>query len=189
MCSSDLRLALLKAWPIAGNRELGRRFLTMVRPFIYERPFDSKTLEDIRSMKRRMDDQMAARQQRDRNVKLGTGGIREIELVAQSLQVRHGGPIPQLRERNTLKALRALCDASLISTEECDTLARAYIFLRDVENKLQMVNDAQTHSLPRDHEELTTCARLLGYSEAEPFLRDYQHHTGHVNLIFERRFS
>ena len=61
------------------------------------------------------------------------------------------------------------------------------VFANDVEHKLQMVNDAQTHSLPRDHEELTTCARLLGYSDAEPFLRDYQHHTGHVNLIFERR--
>ena len=183
------RLALLKAWPIAGSRELGRRFLEMVRPFIYELPFHRKTIEDIRSMKRRMDEQMSVRQQRDRNVKLGTGGIREIELVAQSLQVRHGGPMPQLRERNTLKALRALRDASLISLEECNTLSRAYIFLRDVENKLQMVNDAQTHSLPRDHEELTTCARLLGYAEAEPFLRDYQHHTGHVNLIFERRFS
>ncbi len=183
------RLALLKAWPVAGHRELGRRFLQMVERFIYDGPFDAKTLEDIRSMKRRIDEQMAVRQQRDRNVKLGTGGIREIELIVQSLQVRHGRQMPLLRERNTLKALGALRDQSLVSAEEHDRLGRAYIFLRDVENKLQMVNDAQVHSLPRDHDELVTCARLLGYTEAEPFLRDYQHHTGHVNLIFDRRFS
>src|SRR5260370_39159395 len=110
---------------MAGDRELGRRFLNMVRPFIYERPFDARTLEDIRSMKRKMDEQIAAKQQRDRNVKLGTGGIREIELVAQSLQVRHGAQKPQLRLRNTVQTLRALCEESVISPEDCDKLARA----------------------------------------------------------------
>ena len=183
------RLALLKAWPAAGNRELGRQFVEMVRTFIYERPFDKNTIDDIRMMKRKMDEQMEARQQRDRNVKLGTGGIREIELIAQSMQVRYGSQMPRLRLRNTLSVLSALRDESLISAEEFNTLSSAYLFLRDVENKLQMVNDAQTHSLPRDHEELTACARLLGYHAAEAFLRDYQHHTGHVNLIFERVMS
>jgi glutamate-ammonia-ligase adenylyltransferase len=183
------RLALLKAWPVAGNRELGSRFLQMVRPFVYERAFDDAALDDIRSMKRKMDEQIAARQQRDRNVKLGTGGIREIELIAQSMQVRYGCHVPQLQVRNTLSALRALCDASFLPVKECQILAEAYVFLRNVENKLQMVNDTQTHSLPREHEELTACARLLGYPEAEPLLRDYQHHTGSVNLIFERVFS
>jgi len=76
-------------------------------------------------------------------------------------------------------------EEAVISPEECALLTKAYLFLRDVENKLQMVNDAQTHSLPRTHEELTTCARLLGYPAAEPFLRDYQNHTGQVNHIFE----
>jgi glutamate-ammonia-ligase adenylyltransferase len=183
------RLALLKAWPVAGSRELGSRFLKMIHPFIYELPFDHVKLEDIRTMKRRMDEQIAARQQRDRNVKLGTGGIREIELIAQMMQVRHGSAIPQLQVRTTMGALQALCDASLVAVDEYSTLSAAYVFLRDVENKLQMVNDAQTHSLPRDHEELTACARLLGYSEAEPLLSDYQHHTGSVNLIFQRLFS
>ena len=183
------RLALLKAWPVAGNRELGLRFLQMALPFVYEQSFGRATLEDIRSMKRKMDEQIGAREQRDRNVKLGTGGIREIELIAQILQVRYGSEIPALRGRTTLGALRALCDAALMSREECDTLSTAYIFLRDVENKLQMVNDAQTHSLPRAHEELTACARLLGYPEAEPLLHDYQRHTASVNRIFERVFS
>ncbi|PYS22902.1 MAG: hypothetical protein DMG11_26065 [Acidobacteria bacterium] len=189
------RLALLKTWPVAGDRALGREFLSMVRAFIYDLPFDRGAVEDVRSMKRKIDEQMALRKQRSRNVKLGTGGIREIELIAQSLQVCHGGQNQQLRERNTLRALAALCDRSLISAEENETLTRAYLFLRDVENKLQMVNDAQTHSLPRDHEELTICARLLGYFDddsglaAEQFLRQYQYHTGHVNRIFEGIFG
>jgi glutamate-ammonia-ligase adenylyltransferase len=185
------RLALLKAWPVAGNYALGQDFLEMVRGVIYDPPFDRKAQEDVRNMKRKIDARMSVRQQRGRNVKLGTGGIREIELTAQSLQVCHGGRIPRIRERQTLKALSALCDESLISTEEWDLLTRAYVFLRDVENKLQMVYDAQTHSLPQTEQELTVCARRLGYSDSErisasrQLLRDYQEHTGRVNRIFE----
>jgi glutamate-ammonia-ligase adenylyltransferase len=188
------RLALLKAWPVAGDRALGRRFLEMARQFIYDRPFDIKALEEVRVIKRKIDQQMVIRQQRSRNVKLGAGGIREIELIVQTLQVCHGAGTPQIRGRSTMKALGALRDQSLISAEECETLTQAYVFLRDVENKLQMVNDAQTHSLPIDGRELAACARRLGYSDNEPgaaeqLLRDYQRHTGHVNRIFEEIFS
>jgi glutamate-ammonia-ligase adenylyltransferase len=138
---------------------------------------------------------MKIRQQRGRNVKLGAGGIREIELVVQTLQVCHGARTPQIRERNTMKALGALRGQSLISAEECETLTQAYVFLRDVENKLQMVNDAQTHSLPIEGQELAACARRLGYSDnelgaaVEQLLRDYQRHTSQVNRIFEEIFS
>jgi glutamate-ammonia-ligase adenylyltransferase len=185
------RLALLKAWPVAGDRGLGRQFLAMISRFIYDPPFDVAALEDIRGMKRMMDQRMAVQRQKSRNVKLGTGGIREIELIAQSLQVRYGGRIPQIRNRNTLKALGALCEQSLISVQQYDTLAEAYVFLRDVENKLQMVYDAQTHSLPPEQEGLNICSRRLGYAggdlgpAAEQFLNDYRHHTSQVNRIFE----
>jgi len=187
------RLALLKAWPIAGDQALGRTFIEMARHFIYELPFDRQARDELLRMKRKMDDKMSAREQRSRNVKLGTGGIREIELIVQSLQVRHGSAAPAIRHRNTMQALGALHEQSLLSHEQYDTLTQAYLFLRDVENKLQMVNDAQTHSIPRDHEELTVCARLLGYNNgdreftAENFLRDYQHHTGRVNQIFQEK--
>jgi glutamate-ammonia-ligase adenylyltransferase len=177
------RLALLKAWPVAGNRALGRAFLGMARKVVFDEPFEEKAVADIRSMKRKTDHQMTLRQQRNRNVKLGTGGIREIELITQSLQVRHGGRNPRLHERNTLKALKVLCEESIIAAERREILVRAYIFLRDVENKLQMVNDAQTHSLP-EGDELATCARRLGYSDQEQLLRDYQFHTTRVNHIF-----
>src|SRR5437762_13339328 len=132
-------------------------------------------------MKHKIDQQMAVREQRHRNVKLGTGGIREIELIAQALQVSHGGRIPQVRTRNTTQALRALHSEKLISDDEFQTLKQAYVFLRDVENKLQMTDDAQTHSLPREEEQLTTHARRLGYTTADEFLRDYQRHTNAVN--------
>ncbi len=189
------RLALLKAWPVAGDRALGHRFLEMARPFIYDRPFDLRALQDVRGVKRKIDQRMALRQQRFRNVKLGAGGIREIELIAQAMQVCHGGRAQQLRERSTMKALVALSDLSLISAEEHETLAQAYVFLRDVENKLQMVDDAQTHSLPTGERELAAHARRLGYSDSElgaaveQFMRDYQRHTGQVNRIFEETFS
>jgi [glutamine synthetase] adenylyltransferase / [glutamine synthetase]-adenylyl-L-tyrosine phosphorylase len=195
------RLALLKAWPVAGDRALGRRFLEMARRFIYDRPFDLKALEEVRNIKRKIDQRISTKRhgrgrgQRSRNVKLGAGGIREIELIVQALQVRHGAQTPQIRERSTMKALAALYDQSLISVEERETLSQAYVFLRDVENKLQLVEDAQTHSLPIDGQELAACARRLGYSDneigpaAEQFMRDYQLHTGRVNRIFQEIFS
>ena len=187
------RLALLKAWPVAGSWTLGRRFLEMSRPFIFNPAFDHEALAEVREMKTKLDEKISARDQTERNVKLGTGGIREIELVVQSIQAAHGGRLPQIIDRNTLRSLIALRGNSLLNNEEFMTLQRAYLFLRDVENKLQMVDDAQTHSLPRELEELRTCARLLGYLEAvpsespsDPFLRDYQLHTRGVNRIFER---
>ena len=178
------RLALLKAWPVAGSRTLGRAFLQMADEFVFGPPFDANALESVRGMKGQIDQKMLRRDQQERNVKLGTGGIREIELIVQSLQVRFGSLRPEIRERNTLQALQRLCAASIISLDECAFLTKAYLFLRDVENKLQMVNDAQTHSLPETHKELTACARLLGYSGSEQFLRAYQDHTGGVNRMF-----
>jgi glutamate-ammonia-ligase adenylyltransferase len=186
------RLALLKAWPVGGSRLVGRRFMAMSRPFIYEPQFDSQALDEVREMKARIDDKILERGQTDRNVKLGKGGIREIELVVQTLQAVHAGRIPRILHRSTLPALAMLREHDLIGDEDCESLRDAYIFLRDVENKLQMVEDAQTHSLPQDLEALTACARLLGYSTrpaespADPFLRDLQRHTSKVNLIFER---
>jgi glutamate-ammonia-ligase adenylyltransferase len=186
------RLALLKAWPVAGSRLLGRRFLAMSRPFIYEPEFDLRALDDVREMKARMEDKLSARGETDRNIKLGRGGIREIELVVQTLQSMHGRRLPEILQRSTLPALAKLRDKNLIASEEFDGLRDAYLFLRDVENKLQMVDDMQTHSLPEDREALAACARLVGYSDPQSdcsvdmLLRDLQRHTNQVNLTFER---
>jgi glutamate-ammonia-ligase adenylyltransferase len=137
-------------------------------------------------MKAQMDEKVSARGQRDRNVKLGTGGIREIELVVQSLQAEHGKSIPELLERNTLRALVELRNRALIGVKEYDALHQAYLFLRDVENKLQMADDAQTHSLPSESAGVRACARLLGYAAEDPFLHHYRNHTRQVSRIFEK---
>jgi [glutamine synthetase] adenylyltransferase / [glutamine synthetase]-adenylyl-L-tyrosine phosphorylase len=187
------RLALLKAYPVAGDIQLGMQFLGMVAPFVYERPFDLDALNEVRGMKQKIDRKIAASRERGRNVKLGFGGIREIELIVQTLQVSFGSRYREICERNTLRALDALRANSLISDDEKSKLTEAYIFLRDVENKLQMVNDAQTHAIPAAAGELNALSRMLGYcdddqsSASDQFLRDYQLHTNRVNGIFEEK--
>jgi len=185
------RLALLKAWPVGGDRVLGARFLERVRPFVYGRPFDAAALEEVRRMKQQIDLKVAQRAESHRHVKLGVGGIREIEFVCQVMQVRFGGRHRSLRERSTLGALDALRRARLLALEEHDTLVRAYLFLRDVENKLQMVSDAQVHALPEAPAEVRACAVRLGYRDREgllaedALLSDYRSHTEATHRIFE----
>jgi glutamate-ammonia-ligase adenylyltransferase len=180
------RLAYLKARPVAGDLALGKRLLNRMRPFVYAPPLGPEAQRDIREIKVQIDRKVAARGQQREDVKLGFGGIREIELVAQTLQVGFGRGKPRLRERNTLRALRALREAGLLSAGEAETLRGAYLFLRDVENKLQMFSDAQTHSLPEGGSELRRLALTLGYPPVEPeqsFRADYRRHTEGVNAI------
>ncbi len=137
----------------------------------------------------------ASRGETSRNVKLGFGGIREIEFIVQTLQLSFGKRLPRIRERNTLNALSALFRYKMLSEEEFQALSGAYLFLRDVENKLQMVYDFQIHSLPDDNAELRACALRMGYRDLgqaraeEKFMRDYKHHTGCVNRIFQEVFN
>lgn len=188
------RMALTKVWPVAGDRALGMKFLKRVAPFVHGRPFDRKALGEVKRIKERIDQRMSVRGQSRRNVKLGLGGIREIEFIVQSLQASFGTRFPGIRERNTGRALRRLLDHGLLSEEERRDLSEAYRFLRDVENKLQMVSDAQTHAIPVATEEVRACALRLGYRDGsqgdavDRFSKDYQDHTSRVNRIFQNRF-
>jgi glutamate-ammonia-ligase adenylyltransferase len=189
------RMALIKTWPVAGDQTLGKKFLSMVRSFIYDRPLDSEALDEIKKIKEKIDRKVLSRDQTHRNVKLGFGGIREIEFTVQALQLSSGGLASDLRERHTISALRALFAHRLLSEEEHRTLSEAYLFLRDVENKLQMVYDFQTHALPADENELRDCALRLGYRDTNretataEFLKDYRSHTTKVNRIFQSVLS
>jgi glutamate-ammonia-ligase adenylyltransferase len=189
------RLALLRARPVAGDRPLGVRFLGRVRPFLYGRPFDDAAVAEVRGLKEETDREVALRGETERNVKLGTGGIREIEFLIQTFQLRFGRRRPGLRVRDTLGALDALRHARLLDAEEQGTLRRAYVFLRDVENKLQMVADAQVHALPASKDGLRLCALRLGYRDkgglgaGEALLRDHRDHTEAVHRIFVSVFS
>jgi glutamate-ammonia-ligase adenylyltransferase len=195
------RLALLKAWPVAGSMDVGQAFLAMVRPFILgaaaKKPALAGALavvEDVRGVKEMIDAKMADRGHERRNVKLGTGGIREIEFLVQTIQVLAGRRIPALLDRNTLGALDRFVRRKLISSRDRDDLTAAYLFLRDVEHKLQMVHELQTHALPDEGEELERCAVRAGYDAddrkrgAERFRADHERHTGIVNRMYRSLF-
>jgi glutamate-ammonia-ligase adenylyltransferase len=195
------RLALLKAWPVAGSADVGRAFLSIVRPFVLGRGSAKRgmagamtVIEDVRTVKELIDARMADRGHEQRNVKLGTGGIREIEFLVQTIQVLAGKTAPELLDRSTLASLKAFADRRLLTRKECDALSAAYLFLRDVEHKLQMVHDLQTHSLPDEMQELERCAIRSGYEEtdraasANRFLADFRSHTKTVHDHFRSFF-
>ena len=196
------RLALLKAWPIAGSQEVGRSFIKMVRPFVLAP--SSKRLdveqglaivEEVRSVKERIDAKMAERGQEQRNVKLGGGGIREIEFFVQTIQVLAGHRLPGILDRGTIGSLARLHNASILSAKQQSGLTRAYQFLRDVEHKLQMVNDLQTHALPDRQDKLERCAIRMGYTGAsrsaalKQFQADHAAHRTVVHDIFRSFFE
>jgi glutamate-ammonia-ligase adenylyltransferase len=186
------RLALIKAWPIAGDTPLGTRFLEMVRPFVYQPASLQVVLADVRKIKQQIDKAMAKRGEGTRNVKLGTGGIREVEFLTQTMQAAFGHTLPGIRERNTATALAKLLRARLLAEGEHRALVEAYWFLRDVEHKLQMVEERQTHTLPADPLELRKCALRMGYRDSDEvaaqdlFLRDHARHTERIHEVFAR---
>lgn len=196
------RLALLKAWPIAGSPEVGKRFVKVVRPFVVAssgpKPEVQQCLaivQDVRSVKERIDAKMADRGHERRNVKLGVGGIREIEFLVQTVQVLAGRRLPGLLDRSTLGSLVRLQRAGIFSTKQQAQLTGAYNFLRNVEHKLQMVHELQTHALPAQDEELERCAIRMGYNGGDrsavlrQFQADYAKYTMVVHDIFRSFFE
>ena len=159
------RMALLKARPIAGNKELGEQFLQEIAPFVFRRYLDFTTIEDIKEMKARVERSLRGAERGQRNVKLGRGGIREIEFVTQTLQLIHAGKDPHVRERSTLQGLDRLVEGKYLAAGDRDSLRDAYRFLRHVEHKLQIVQDRQTHSLPDDEAGIRALARRLRLKE------------------------
>ncbi|ABB30320.1 (Glutamate--ammonia-ligase) adenylyltransferase [Geobacter metallireducens RCH3] len=157
------RAAMLKARPVAGSIELGKRILAAIEPFIYRKYLDYNLIEDMMAMKKKIDASLARQQEGELNIKLGRGGIREIEFFIQALQLVYAGKNPALRERNSLKALETLKDGRIIAEEDAAALAEAYRFLRTVEHRIQVVQERQTHSLPKKDDEMLALARRCGY--------------------------
>ena len=188
------RAALIKARPVAGDRELGASFLKEIEPFIYRRYLDYTTVDELRHMKMRIENELLSAQGKERNIKLGHGGIREIEFFTQALQLVNGGYEPTIRGQNTLEALEQLARHHFISASDQDKLSRAYRFLRQVEHKVQMVQEAHAHSVPEGDDEEKALARRLGYtrakkqSERDLFWRDHRAHTTAVRSTFDRLF-
>ena len=180
------RLALIKARFIAGSEELAYDFLREHQPFIYPKTATPELLDEIAAIKRRIERDIVGHENLERNVKLGTGGIREIEFVVQALQLLHGARHAFLQETSTLKALPALAELELLPRTEAIELERAYRFLRRVEHRLQIEAEQQTHTIPDEAEALTRLALSLGFFSAEAFLAELQKHTGQVRTIFKR---
>ena len=187
------RAALIKARPIAGDLALGRRFLDAIRPFVWRRHLDFAAIADIRAMKRRMDSHRGAAlaggadpatRLLGHDLKLGEGGIREIEFCAQTLQLVWAGRNPVLRCPATLDALHALAEAGHLPAETADALKAAYERLRTVEHRLQMVDDRQTHSLPSTPEALDRFARFMGEADAATFAIGLLAHLERVHATF-----
>lgn len=166
------RAAFIKARPCAGDLEAGARFLERLRPFVWRKYLDFAAIEDIHSIKRQIRVQTGERIRLDgHNIKLGSGGIREIEFFAQTQQLITGGRLADLRVRETEAALRKLAEHGLIAGRVADDLIAAYWFLRHVEHRLQMIEDQQTHTLPERREDFDRVAHLCGHADTEKFRR------------------
>jgi len=182
------RAALLKARPVAGDLALGEELLKRLKPFIYRRYLDFGMIEDIKLMKQKINTSLRRKEQGEHNLKLGRGGIREIEFFIQTQQLVNGGTRPQLQQRNSLKMLRLLQVEKLITADDQLSLSNAYRFLRMVEHRIQVVQEQQTHSLPQDQSSLDLLARRCNFSSFEEFSAELEQHRQRVNRIFKDLF-
>ena len=192
------RAAMIKARPVAGDLALGATFLEAIRPFVWRRGLDFAAVADIHAMKRRIDqhkggaladvaDPLASIA--GHNVKLGEGGIREIEFLAQTLQLVWGGRDPGLRVPTTMGALSMLARAGHVPRNAARQLGAAYRFLRRVEHRLQMTADRQVHELPQRPVELARFATFMGYVDAAEFATELLHHLRQVRERYAEVFE
>ncbi len=185
------RAALIKARPVAGDKALGRTFLANLMPFIWRKYFDYAAIADIAAMKRQIH---AVRGHAEiavagHDVKLGRGGIREIEFFVQTQQLIFGGKRPRLRGARTLDMLDELGREGWITSEAVADLRASYLFLREIEHRLQMVADEQTQRLPEDRDLLERFARFCGYTRTKRFCGDVTHRLRLVSHHYGRLFE
>ncbi|MEE8307763.1 MAG: bifunctional [glutamate--ammonia ligase]-adenylyl-L-tyrosine phosphorylase/[glutamate--ammonia-ligase] adenylyltransferase, partial [Gammaproteobacteria bacterium] len=177
------RYAYVKARAVVGEAEAAGLFDEVLRPFVYRRYLDFGVFDSLRQMKALIEEEVARRDLQD-NIKLGTGGIREVEFIAQSLQLVRGGQDARLRQRHLLEALPELAQERLLSTETVAELAQAYRSLRTIENRIQALNDQQTHDLPVD---LESQARLAWSMDTDWV--DLESHLAAQRQVVEGHFN
>src|SRR5690606_9377937 len=165
------RAAFIKARAMLGDIAAGEAFLKALRPFVWRRSLDYPAILDIQSIKRQIHVHKTGEglEAAGANLKLGRGGIREIEFFAQTQQLILGGRNPALRQRRTIDALAALRDAGHVTAEVCEELTAAYRELRALEHRVQMLDDEQTHDLPLDPARRAAVAALAGEGDLRLF--------------------
>jgi len=185
------RAAMIKARVAAGDQEAGASFLKVLQPFVFRKYLDFAAIEDVHSIKRQI--HSAGKHKpiavAGHNLKLGLGGIREIEFFVQTQQLIAGGRNPSLRNPETCGALADLAEEGMITQTVAGDMRDSYIFLRTIEHRVQMLEDAQTHSLPSDPDALTQVARFSGYADTDAFGQDVLLHLRRVNEHYLDLFS
>ncbi|MCY4032763.1 MAG: bifunctional [glutamine synthetase] adenylyltransferase/[glutamine synthetase]-adenylyl-L-tyrosine phosphorylase [Hyphomicrobiales bacterium] len=186
------RAAFIKASTGGGDKDLGIDFIKAMRPFVWRKYLDANTIRDIHAMKEQTH---ALKRARDAasgqgyDIKRGAGGIRAIEFFVQAQQLIAGGKDESLRSRTTCGGLAALLRSGWIDSETANKLSRQYHFLRMLEHRLQMVNDEQTHALPRSAEEMDSLARFSGYENGTELWRDVSGRLDEVERLVSGLFS
>ncbi|CTQ56246.1 Glutamate-ammonia-ligase adenylyltransferase [Roseibium album] len=185
------RAALIKARPCAGDIAAGEAFLEEIVPFIWRKYLDFAAIADVQAIKRQihMHKGHGVIAVAGHNVKLGRGGIREVEFFVQTQQLIAGGRNTALRGRRTLDMLNALCEADWIRTKPKNDLTKAYRFLRDVEHRIQMLNDEQTQLLPKDEDGLRRVSSLMGFEELQAFETAFLQHLHRVQHHYSELFE
>lgn len=179
------RYAMVKARVVAGERAAAAELESILRPFVYRRYLDYRALGELRGLKQKITTELQRRDRLD-NVKLGPGGIREIEFIGQAFQLIRGGQEPRLRQREILKVLDTLGELELLPSAVVSTLTAAYRFLRRVENRLQQYADAQTHDLPTDPLQQASLAYALGYPDWQAFRQALDAVRRDVHAVFQQ---
>ena len=186
--------ALIKARPAAGDISLGETFMAAVEPFVYPETLDSSAVREVREMKGRIEDRAVQQGIDETEIKRGIGGIRDVEFAVQLLQLVHGRFDEHLRSANTLETLRTLAEAGYVRRSDAEDMATAYVWLRTLEHRIQLVDLRQTHMLPELQSERERLAKAMGYRDSvgasalSSFERDLVAHRSVVRTIHERLF-
>lgn len=187
------RYAWIKARAITGGEQDIAALEEIVRPFIYRRYLDYGVIDAIRNMHQQIRAEVTRQEQlhpeRNNNIKLGRGGIREIEFLAQVFQLIRGGRDPELRDRSTRRTLHTLVKKRLLSDQVGPQLLDSYTFLRNLEHRLQYMDDAQTHLLPPGEADRLIVANMMGFVDTAELLNEVQAHRNFVATQFEEIFS
>ena len=183
------RQAALKSRIVAGSPDVGAQYMRIAAAFTYDEGLSREDAAAIYDVRARKEDKAARESDRLHNLKSGHGGLVDVEFLAQALQMRHAGPEDDLRSPNTVKAIEALRTAGHVSDAEAETLTETYVFLRFVENRLQIVDNRPMSALPTDHEGMARLTRRLGYADIDTFLGRYEENTDRVRNVFEGVFS
>ncbi len=183
------RMMLIKARGVAGDGSLAAEFLEMIQPFRFPRAVHPGVRREIAAMKARIERELLDVEAREYNVKLGRGGIREIEFIVQAQQLVDAGRLPFLQSAQTLRCLDKLVQYHRLAAREAEQLQSAYVFLRDVEHRLQMDENLQTHTIPPDRPARERLARLMGFATWRDFETARQTHCRNVRRVFDDLFG